>query len=64
MPSVAKKRLLRKIFKRHDLCSNQKLASTLTIGSAFWKEFAKNKTQNMNMIRQNKLTVLLMVMDL
>ena len=35
MPSVAKKRLLRKKFKRHYLCSNQKLASTQTIGSAF-----------------------------
>ena len=34
-PSVAKKSLLRNIFKRHYLCSNQKLASTQTIGSAF-----------------------------
>ena len=35
MPSVAKKRLLRKKFKRHYLCSNLKLASIQTIGSAF-----------------------------
>ena len=35
MPSVAKKRLLRKKFKCHFLCSNQKLASRQTIGSAF-----------------------------
>ena len=35
MPSIAKKRLIRKKFKRHYLCSNQKLASTQTFGSAF-----------------------------
>ena len=35
MPSVAKKRLIRKNFKRHYLCSNQKLASTQTHSSAF-----------------------------
>ena len=35
MPSVAKKKLLCKKFKRHYLCSNQKLASTQTFGSAF-----------------------------
>ena len=35
MPSIAKKRLIRKKFKRHYLCSNQKLASTQTLGSAF-----------------------------
>ena len=35
MPSVAKKTLLRKKLKRHYLCSNQKLASTQTIGSPF-----------------------------
>ena len=35
IPCVAKKRLLRKKFKRHYLCSNQKLASKQTIGSAF-----------------------------
>ena len=41
MPSVAKKRLLRKNFKRHCLCSNQKLASTQTIGSAFLERVRK-----------------------
>ena len=41
MPSVAKKRLLRKKFKRHYLCSNQKLASTQTIGSAFLERVRK-----------------------
>ena len=35
LPSVAKKRLLRKKFKRHYLSSAQKLASTQTFGSAF-----------------------------
>ena len=35
MPSSAKKRLIWKKFKRHHLCSNQKLASTQTLGSAF-----------------------------
>ena len=39
--SVAKKRLLRKKFKRHDLYSNQKLASTQTIGSAFLERVRK-----------------------
>ena len=41
MPSVAKKKLLRTQFKRNDLCSNQKLASTQTIGSAFLKRVRK-----------------------
>ena len=41
MPSVAKKRLLRKKIERHDLCSNQKLASTQTIGSAFLEKVRK-----------------------
>ena len=41
MPSVAKKRLLREKFKRHYLCSNQKLASTQTIGSAFLERIRK-----------------------
>ena len=35
MPSVAKKILLRKKFKRQYLSSNQKLAFTQTISSAF-----------------------------
>ena len=35
MPSLAKKRLLRLRFKRHYLCSKQKLASKQNIGSAF-----------------------------
>ena len=35
MPAVAKKIRLRKKFKRQYLCSNQKLASTQTIGSVF-----------------------------
>ena len=41
LPTVAKKRLLRKKFKRHYLCSNQKLASTQTIGSAFLERVRK-----------------------
>ena len=41
MPSVEKKRLLGKIFKRHFLCSNQKLASTQTIASAFLERIRK-----------------------
>ena len=41
MPSIAKKILLRKKFKRHYLCSNQKLASTRTIGSAFLESVRK-----------------------
>ena len=43
MPCVAKKRLLRKKFKRHYLCSNQKLASTQTIGSAFLERVRKKQ---------------------
>ena len=35
MPSFAKKRLIRKQYKRHYLSSNQKLASTKTHGAAF-----------------------------
>ena len=58
MPSVAKKRLLRKKFKRHYLCSNQKLASTQTIGSAFLERVRKvqnsiYKTQNTKYKTQN-----------
>ena len=41
MPSIAKKRLIRKKFKRHYLCSNQKLASTQTLGSAFLERIRK-----------------------
>ena len=41
MPSVAKKRLLSKKFKRHNLCSYQKRASTQTIGSAFLERLRK-----------------------
>ena len=41
MPSIAKKRLIRKKFKRHYLCSNQKLASTQTLGSAFLDRIRK-----------------------
>ena len=41
MPSVAKKRLLRKKVRRYDLCSNQKLASTQTIGSVFLEKIRK-----------------------
>ena len=40
-PSVAKKRLLRKKFKRHYSCSNQKLASTQTFGSVFQERVRK-----------------------
>ena len=46
IPSVSRKRLVRKKFKKHYLSSNQKLASTQTLGS----EFVKYKTQNRNMI--------------
>ena len=49
-PSVSRKRLVRKKFKKHYLSSNKKLASTQTLGSAFLEEFVKYKTQNMNMI--------------
>ena len=41
MPSIAKKRLIRKKFKRLYLCSNQKLASTQTLGSAFLDRIRK-----------------------
>ena len=41
MPSIAKERLIRKKFKRHYLCSNQKLASTQTLGSAFLDRIRK-----------------------
>ena len=41
MPSFAKKRLIRKKFKSYYLCSNQKLASTQTFGSAFLDRIRK-----------------------
>ena len=41
LPSVAKKRLLQKKFKRHYLSSAQKLASTQTLGSAFLERIRK-----------------------
>ena len=41
LPSVAKKRLLRKQFKRHYLSSAQKLASTQTLRSASLKRIRK-----------------------
>ena len=41
MPSVTEKTVLRQKFKRHYLCSNQKLASTQTIGSAFLERVHK-----------------------
>ena len=43
MPSIAKKRLIRKKFRRHYLCSNQKLASKKTLGSAFLDRIRKNQ---------------------
>ena len=64
MPSVAKKRLLRKKFKRHYLCSNQNLASTQTIGSAFLERVRKVQNSKCEHDLLKKLTVLLMVMDL
>ena len=41
MPSIAKKRLIRKKFKSYYLCSNQKLASTQTFDSAFLDRIRK-----------------------
>ena len=41
LPSVAKKRLLRKKLKRHYLSSAQKLASIQTLGSVFLESFRK-----------------------
>ena len=41
MPSIAKKRLIRKKFMRHHLFPNQKLASTHTLGSAFLDRIRK-----------------------
>ena len=38
---LQRKELLRKKYKRHYLCSNQKLASTQTIGSAFLERVRK-----------------------
>ena len=40
-PSVSRKRLVRKKFKEHYLSSNQKLASTQTLGSAFLDRIRK-----------------------
>ena len=40
-PSVSRKRLVRKKFKKHYLSSNQKLASTQTLGSAFLDRIRK-----------------------
>ena len=41
MHSIAKKRLIRKKFKTHYLCSHQKLVSTQTLGSAFLDRIGK-----------------------
>ena len=41
LPSVAKKRLLRKKFKIHYLSSAQKIASAQTLGSAFLERIRK-----------------------
>ena len=41
MPSIARKRLIRKKIMRHFLCSNQKLASTQTLGSVFLDRIRK-----------------------
>ena len=46
MPSVAKKKLLLKKLKRYNLCSNQKLASTQYIGSAFLERVRKVQNSN------------------
>ena len=40
-PSISRKRLVRKKFKKPYLSSNQKLASTQTLGSAFLDRTAK-----------------------
>ena len=42
-PRVLRNRLLRKKFKKHYLSSNQKLASTQTLGSAFLDRIPKNQ---------------------
>ena len=62
MPSIAKKRLIWKEFKRHYLSFNQKLASTQTFGQRFWIVFEKFKTQYMNLICSRLLIVLLIAM--
>ena len=41
MPSIARKRLIPKKFRRHYLCCNQKLASTQTLVSAFLDRIQK-----------------------
>ena len=53
--SVAKKRLLRKKLKRHFLCSNQKLASTQTIGLAFLERIRKveNLKYEQHLLKRN-----------
>ena len=42
-PSVSRKRLVRKKFKKHYLSSNQKFASTQTLGSAFLERIRKKR---------------------
>ena len=64
MPSVAKKRLLRKKFKRHYLCCNQKLASTQTIDSAFLERVRKVQNSKYKHDLLKIIDCLLMVMDL
>ena len=63
-PSVAKKRLLRKKFKLHYLCSNQKLASTQTIGSAFLDRFRKVQNSKYEHDLLKLIDSFSMVMDL
>ena len=46
MPSIAKKRLIRKKFKRLFLCSNKKLASPQTLGSAFLHKIQNSKYES------------------
>ena len=48
MPSIAKKRLLRKKFKQHFMSALQKNKSTQTSGSVFAERIEKSKRLNLN----------------
>ena len=46
MPGIAKKRLIRKQFKRHHLSCNQKISITKTLGLAFLDRIRKDQISN------------------
>ena len=62
MPSIAKKRLLRKKFKQHFMSALQKNKSTQISGSVFAERIGKAKKTKFEMEQIKLVIVFLMVM--